>query len=352
MANVSYVPTVHYDRKIHRKITNTVGSELSNLGRPCYYPKISRYFSDTLSDLKLELDDLKRFKNTNIGKRYASFSIISDKQTLLLVVGIVYFARQKKTDISELFFLYLALKFHSNLMYRQFKFCQPDAFAMALERISHKHLYKVQNGIPPTIQYLAKAEYKKYAKVLGSNKLTDESIIRMVYALRTRLSQSIKSFAETYYKIVEEGRKQTTSDEHDDKLQRVADKIAMTMCTYGQVDKKAMSQAILKSGIRKELGITIASEISDPDSKDDVKFLLVLMHRLSDLKNVCIESRRLFMVRKVESGQKVGNYSPRDQIMKIIKSLPSSYSLRTVHDSQVIIFVSHYMTLFLQKRIC
>lgn len=352
MSKISYVPAIQYDRKIHRKVSTIVGSELSNLGKVCYYPKMVRYFEDLISELQLTNEDIKRFKETNIGKRYSSFSILNDKQTLMLVIAIIYFARRKQLDVSELFFLFLAVKLHSNLMHKHFKFCQPDAYAMALERISHKHLYKVKGGIPSAIKYVSDTEFKKYRIVLGSNRLTDDSIVKMVYALRTRLSQSIKSFAETYYKITEEGGGHTTSEDVEDKLERIADKIAMTMCTYGQVDKGAVSSAILKSGIRKELGLTIASEMSDPDYKDSIRFIIILIHRLSSIKNICSESKRLLIVRKIESGQKVGNYAIRERILELINGLPSAYSLKTTHKSQVVMFVSHYLTLYIQRRVC
>ena len=87
--------------------------------------------------------------------------------------------------------------------------------------------------------------------------------------------------------------------------QLTADKISMTICTYGQIDKTALKEAIIKSRIRKDLAISIVSQVSMAEYKDKVRFIIILMSRLGDLKNVCIEEKRGKLLRKINSKVKI-----------------------------------------------
>lgn len=352
---LKYLPELQYNPTVHRKISQIVGGEISNFAKPCYYPKLVRYFKDIKSWLGITDNQIRMFISQNLGPKYRSMSIIKDTQTILIVMAIIYFLRASKRDISSLFYQFLALKFQYNLMHRQFKYCNPDIFAMALEHISHRHLYKTQGGIPSTISYLAAAEYKRYSKILGGPKLTDKNIVNFTYALRTRLSQSIKSFADAYYKIAAPGGARLRRDEEEtteDKLENISDKLVMNMTTYGNIDKAALIEAINVSGLRKELSVKIISELSVPEYKDQLKYIIKLMHRLGDLRSVCIKSKRLSLIRKISSGQKVGGHSLRDQFLKLFKQIPSAHCLTSIYDQQLVIFACHYFTLYFRGRIC
>jgi len=350
---LKFLPEIKYSPRVNKKVSQIVGNELTNLSKPCYYPKMVRYFKDLKADLGITDDDIARFKKENLSRKYASFVMMKDNQIVCLMMTFIFFAQAKKITISKLFFLYLNLVFQSNLMHRQFpKFCNPDAYALAFDRVSHRHLYKQKGGIPPTVQFISEAEFKKWHKLITGPRLTDESFVKMVYASRTRLNQSIKSFAEIYYKIAKDKSSQISGDDAESKLEGVADRIAMMMCIYGNIDKSALSNAILKSGIRKDVGIMIISELSTPDYKEQLRFIILLMHKLSGLNNICIEAKRLGLLRKIVSGQKINNYAIRDEMLKLLKTLPSSYTLNSLHNDQLIMFLSHYITLYLKGRIC
>lgn len=348
---IKFIPEIQPSNKLYRNMSKIVGDEITNVGSACYYPKLIKYYSDIRNELGLTEEQLKEFKS-QMTDYYQKFQILTDKQTLMSLISMIYFLRKRKPDISKVFMDYIAIKFHSSIMHKLFtKYCNEDAWIISLDRLSHKHLYRVKGGIPSTVQYISAAVFKRYESKLKSDKLTDTDLLKLVYELRTRLSQSMRSFAETYYKVIEDSSS-ASSDDPEDKLTRVADKIAMSIATYGNVDKYALTQAIFKSGLRKEYCMTLISEIGDPDFREKIKFIIILMNKMVALKNICKESQRLSLVRKIVSKQKVGQYSVRDNILNIIKDTRSAYILNTIKDDQLVLFLSHYLTLYLKGRIC
>jgi hypothetical protein len=202
--------------------------------------------------------------------------------------------------------------------------------------------------------YLSDFDYNKNKSKLQSPELDDRDLEVIVYGLRTKITQSVKSFAQLYYKIYESGS--TKSSGEDDEVRGstlVADKISMTMCTFGQIDKDALSKAIIQSRIRKDLAISIISQISVSEYKDRIRFIILLISRLESLKVVCIESEKLKLIRKINSNVKIGNkYNLKEEIKNLLYSIESGYQLKNIYDIQLIMFFSHYITNFLRNRIC
>lgn len=346
---IKFIPELQPSNKLYRNISKVVGNEIASVGTACYYPKLIKYYPDIRSDLGINDAQIKEFK-LQMTDYYQKMSILTDKQTLMSLIAMIYFIRRRKPEITKVFMEYLAIKFHSSVMHKLFpKYCNDDAWLLALDKLSHKHLYRVHKGIPSTVQYIAGAVLKRYTSKLRSNNLKDHDLLQMVYELRTRLSQSMRSFAESYYRIMEEPEK---GKDTEDKLVGIADKISMMITTYGNADKTALAQSIMKSKLRKEYAMTLISEIGDPEFREKIKFVIVLMNRLVPLKNICKESQRLTLIRKIISNQKVDRYSPRDSILEIIQDTRSAYMLNSLNKDQLVSFISHYLTLYLKGRIC
>jgi len=345
------------ETQINRSISKMVGYEFSYISKTCYYPKLIKYKEDITRLTQITDDDIKEFRKS-LSQKYGSFAILTERYTVMLLLAQIHFAQKKKTTISELFFYVMAIKFYSSVLHKGLpKFCSNDIWNRALENISPKHLFKSKNGIPNAVDYLTKEVFKKYISSISKNKIDEHTVFRMVYELRHRLSQSTKSFVGVYYKIAEEVQKKSLNAEEGQEevadIQLASDKISMSMCTFSQIDETSLKQAILKSGIKRELGYLMVSEFSAVEYKDQIRFITILTCRLSkNLNNFCQEQSRNNTIRKIANGSRFGNYVIKDQIIKLIKSLESGYRFKTINKNQLVIFFSHYLTLFIKSKTC
>jgi len=344
------------DAVVYRYISKIVGTEISNLSLPCQYPKLIRYISDLQNYLGVSNDDIKQFKS-KIETKYKTFDIYNDKYTVLLIMAVLHFSRKKKYEIAKSFFLFLSLKFYSSRIHMHLsKFCNDGIWMLTLDRLSPRHLFKTNKGIGNAISYISDFDFNKNKSKLEDINLKDIDLVGVVYGLRTKIAQSVKSFAQLYYKLFEDGKSTSLSSEDGEEVagtQLVADKISMTMCVFGQIDKTALSNAISQSRVRKDLAISMVSQLSNSKYKDSIRFIIILISRLDSLKNVCIESKKNKLIKKINSKVKVGGkYIIRDEIKNLLYSLESGYQLRTIYDAQLVMFFGHYLTNFLRNRIC
>jgi hypothetical protein len=354
--------TMSYPEKVdevacHRYISKVVGAEYSRLTKPCYYPKLTIYFQDIQEITGFTNEHIETFKK-GILDPYSKYVIYNDKYTVLILMCILYFFVVKKLDTAKLFYQFLAIKFYSSRFHIHFKFCKDDLFVMALEQLSHKHLFKVKGGVGSAIDYIYRTEYEKYQYTLSKpvKNISDKELVAMVYSLRTRIAQSVRSFAEVYYKIFEkgEGIKKTKEEEEEGESGSAlaADKYSMIICTYGQIDKLALGQAISQSGIMKGPAVSIVTQFSTSENREKLRFIITLITRIEKITNICTETGRNRIIRKIISDVKFNNYSVKEEIKDLIYSLDSGYQFRTLHVPQLVMFFCHYLTLFLKYRIC
>jgi hypothetical protein len=343
------------DSKVYRYISKILGNELTETSKPCHKPKLIKYFSDLQYILGIDNDKIKEFVSGIVVPYPHIFKIYKDKFTVLLLIATIYYTRKGKFDIAKSFFTFLNLKFYSSRIHKHFpKFCNGDLWILTLDKLSPKHLFKTKKGIPNTILYIAEFDYNKNKDKLKSEKLQDKILGDIVYGLRTKIAQSVKSFAQLYHSMYEAGLSKTSSGEDQiGGAKLIADKISMTMCTFGQIDKGALSKAIIQSRLRKDLSISIVSQFSTSEYKDKIRFIILLISRVGDFKDICIETNRLKLIRRINSNYKIsGQYSIKAEIKNLLYSLESGYQLKNIYESQLINFFSNYITLFIGSRIC
>jgi len=343
-------------RELNRYISTIIGAELNDISRPCYYPKTIKYKNDLFARLNVKPADIKSFVK-QFDADIARFNMFNDDFTIVLLMATIYFAKTKRTELSRLSYLLLAIKFYSSLVHIAFpKFCNEDLWSITLTRVSPKHLFRDRNGVSNAVVYVSDALYRIYANILMKDEISSHEITRITFDLRHRLSQSVKSFAEAYYALQKSGIKGYPSEgdigtESTD-LHLVADKISMSMCTFEQIDDKAIEFALTKSGMRRDIAYSLISEISSVEYKDRIRFIVVLMGKLYLLKNLCKDSGRNILIRKIENEAAVGNYIVKNEIIKLLYETELGFRLKTFNKSQLVIFFSHYLTLFIQKRLC
>lgn len=345
------------DKKLIRYLASSIGAEITNISKPCYSPKVIKYKTDLLHLLGVSGVDIKYFLK-NLDSKYSRFDIFSDQYTISIIISMIYFSQNKKPEISKLLFHFLAIKFYSSLFHISFpRFCSDFLWNKTMDKISSKHLFREKNGAANALNYLVDILFDKYEIKISKETVSDYDLVRMVYDLRHRLSQSIKSFAELYYSTQKKDAAASSTldidESESDNLSLLSDKISMSICTYSTVDQDALKFAITKSGFKKEIATTIINEISDVDYKEQLKFILILIGKVSTYKYICRDAHRNTMIRKVAiNNEKVGNYVVSDEIFKFLKNTKLGYTLQGYQKRQVIIFFMHYVLKYIQRKIC
>jgi len=358
MITFTFSPEKQNDREIERLLSKMIATELTNMTRPCYYPKFTSYKKDLYAYLKITDADIKDFYR-QFRPQYGKFKIIKDHTTLLLVICVIHFTRTKKEKLATMLYELLAIKFYGSFLMKVMgKFCREDLWPQAVESLSVKHLYKRHNGIPGAISYIADLEYKKHKESFKRTRINDYELLQALQILRTRIAQSIKSFAEAYYRlynsketgIVSRDDRESESEQEREKL--IADEISNRITTYKQMDSVAFQRASMISGLRRDLCVEIVRSISTIEKKEELKFILILMGRIQPLKNVCIENKRMGFIRKLLAPTtKVGTHVYKDAVKDFMNNL-GIYSVKTADPASLQLFFNNYITLFLKHRIC
>lgn len=350
---------------ITKFLSKYVASELSKITKGCYYLKISKIWRDIIYLTGVDGTVIKEFK-THVPKEMLVRKALIHDTTLLTIINMIYFLNIKENELSKLFLYLLTLKFYGNLIHRQFtKFCDAEVWNLALDKISKKHNFQSQTGVSNAIIYLADKEFEKFRIKYESTNDDDKIWIYLnnfVYALRHRMSQSLKSFASIYYKVQQdENIKVKRSDPEDtssgeDKNKNISqsiDSIVTDIIAYRQIDKDLLSQSQSKSGIRKDLAGYLLNRISNGKLREELKFIIILMNKVQPLSEICLsERKRNNLIKKILFGAKIYEYEVKDQIYKFLKSIDIDSEIRSADKEQAITFILHYLTLYIKRRIC
>lgn len=354
MDNNVNLPIKISDSQMQQYVSRLIADEFTSISKPCYFPKFVRYKEEIINRTGFNNNLAKEFL-AGLSPKYNKFGILQDKYTLNLIMAMLHYTKTNM-KLARMFYQLLALKFYSSIAHRFFpKYCQDEIWDSTLETISPKHLFRIKHGISNAVGYISTVLFDRYSPKLKTPKIDDYDLIRTVYDLRTRIFNSFRSFAEAYYKINESRAIKTiASVEKDDiiDIQLVADKVSMSICTFGQVDQNSLVLAINRSGIRKDVATTIISDISSVEYQSKMKFILILIGRLSPIKDVCRDTTRNNLVRKIEMGRKIGNYSAKEEMLSLMYSTENGFRLKTMNSSQLVIFLSNYILKYTSTKIC
>lgn len=343
---------------LKRVLSKIVSKELSNLTQPCYKTNMAQYMSELKSALGIDKSDVKTFYESLEKQYIRKFGIITNEITSIIFLAIIFYARRRNNDIVQTLYYLLAIRFHVNVVSKHFqRYCKEDIWETALEEIYYKHLFKVRGGISNTLVYLANEEFRKRYSTLQRESMTEAQLLDFVYALRSRIRQSMESFAQRYYKIDEEKRRtitgQTDEDSVIDDIQKLSENLANSICSYKQVDRTALNEAMSSSRISRDIASKIITDLSTVKYKEQLKFLIVLIDRTEKLKNLCVTSKRNLTVRRIiQNRQRIRNYSIYDEIMKIVKDLPIYKNISSTNESTLVSFFISYLLNYVKNKIC
>jgi len=233
-----------------------------------------------------------------------SYRLLHDPYTTLLILITQEFLRNKDLAAAEATFHLFALKYYTNRLYihttpkrSKSHICQPDVFQSAFDRLSRNHMFSKQRTVPNSIMYYSRAVFKRHLDDL----ITDnaEGLHKMIYSLRTRIAQSVRSFFNKYYEIDEE-KKQTKSKEdvdydqaHETKLRNFINKITNDMCVYGKIDSGAIDVASRLVKFNKKLSQEYIKDLSRPEFSEQVETVLYLL--LKDVNDISVIQSTKFL---------------------------------------------------------
>jgi hypothetical protein len=254
-------------------------------------------------------------------------------------------------------------------MNKQIQFCNKDAFKYALENIAKTHLFVREGTIPNALVFLSREMEKAYTKDIINKDVN--RVILFITVCRTRVSQSIKSFAELYYHASKEGLgiRQPKEDEEErgeiqhqqlERSSRVINSVVRKITVYRVVDKKAVEMAKNLTKIRSSLATMISSNITDVKYADDLKTILELF--VKDLQNVsylCGDEfftyvKSLMAIKRTKSiiyFKKQIN----DLLLSVLKTLKyeKEYNKLTKQTQSLInLYLAFYLTIVFRNTIC
>jgi len=360
----------------HRNLKQTISKiavgELSKISEVCYYPPLKAPFFELLHATGLEEKDVREFSKRFWQKHPArGWNLHNVPATMLLIFIMHYFLLAGDKEAFTLTLLYLFVRYYSNIMNIQIKYCNENTFRYALEKLTKTHLFVREKTISNGILYFAKELTNKWIKDI--EKADVDSIAKFITEARHRLNQSIKGFAKSYYSASEEGhgikiQREPESEEEMGILQykilergkRAIEETIKRITVYRQVDKKALDDSKSLTKIKDSVAILLATKLTDLKYSENIK--IILQQYLKELKNIkmlcgsefVLYVRHLMAVKRT----KLTVYF-KQQVDVLLQSLLKDLKQSNWYESltpqtkfSVNSFLAYYLTMFFRNTIC
>lgn len=357
---------------LQRVMLKITSSDVNDLSRPCYIPGHKKEYYTILNATGLMDKDIKEFaKRTFKGTIAESFNITNEPGTNLLLFIMWYALKHKNNTLYHATLVYHMIRQYGHVMQRHFKqFCSEEVFSYSLETLTKTHLFSREKTIANSLFHLAKELQKRYTKDIQTFNI--DGIIQFVSASRHRISQSVKSFAEHYYRAWKSGdalKTQTdVSDDEGNQYQnqsmergkRVIDATVKNLTIYKTVDKRAMEESIKITRIKTGIAELITKEVNDMKYADNIRLILQLFVKdVTDKSMFCGRKyydyvKRLMAIKRTRS-RIYFKQQVNILLMKILKNIGqlqtfNSYTTQT----QYIInsYLAFYLTMAMRNTTC
>ena len=289
---------IKYTPELQKLITRLAATEISAISQPCYFPPLKKSYNEMLMEIGLTDQEVKAFiRRMLAGSASVDFRIMNDSATILLLLIMHIFIKKKNTVGLSDALVYHMVRQYSHVMNRQFpKYCNADVFRYALNNLTKTHLFIREKTIASSLVYLAKEVLRRFAPAI--QKWDVEQLVQFVYISRHRISQSVKSFAETYYQADKEGHGIRTQIEPSDddegntfqyqiveRGKKLIDEISKKITVYRYVDKAALDFSLEFTKVKTEIASSIMREMAHPQYAEEIRMLLTLYIRKMEEKN-------------------------------------------------------------------
>lgn len=357
--------------KLRRFITTNAARELSALSKPCHYPKTKRFYFELLNILRLKDKDFKDFVKRNYkGTKAEKWNLWKDAGTNMMVFIMYLFLKHKDEKGFASAMVYHMIIQYSRLMHKQMKYCHEDTFKYTLDNLTRTHLFFREKTIPNSLFYLANILKDKFKKDIAEWNV--EKIIAFIGVARHRISQSVKSFAENYYRYRKDGAViKTRNEEPDDEAnvyqyqsiergQKVVDDVSKKITIYKIIDRKSFDEAKRISKVKTSIATLIADKLTNESNFNNIKMALQLyLKNLKDVRMICgseyINNVKKLMAIKRTTAQLYFKAQIKILLMDVIKdmSFTKEYEKYT-SQTQFIInsFLAFYLTGMVRNNLC
>ena len=359
--------------KLELFINNNTARELSQISTPCYYPKTKRFYFELLKILDITNKDVKAYvKRTYKGTKAEKWLLWQDVGTNLLLFVMHLFLKNNKRKAFISTVTYYMIIQYSRLMHKQIKYCYEETFKYTLDHLTHIHLFHRETTISNAILYLGNEVRNRYEKDIKNWDI--EKIILLISVARHRLSQSIKSFAEHYYKNRKEGlgfKTQIEDPEDAEKAnmyqfqiqqrgQRVIDNVLKKLSVYKFIDKKSIVEAKKYSKVKTSIAILIANKLTDVKYQEDIKIALqMFIKKLTKIEMICGNQYPTYMKSLMGIKRVSAQLQFKTQINILLKKLIKSTEFEKIYEkyttqTQYIInlYLAYYITGIMKNMLC
>jgi len=343
--------------KLQHTINTIVSREHVYIDKPCYKLSMTKYANLIFNNTNYS-DDLYNNFIHQLSANFRKFEILNDRLTVLLIILILYLNSNKKQSINDKNFIksivrLLAFKFYGSSIFKQLKFtCSSFFWQEALKRLNQSHLFQATGSISNGLIYIADTTFDRYSKYIKLP-CDDAILMKFISELRSRINQSTKSFMDRYYDLIKQG-KQKIEDEHtaQEQTELIISKISTSICTFGEIDEKAIDKGIVRTNISKDLAENLISELSDSEYKQKIEFILILISRLTKFKNLCNNRYIEGLIRQINSNTTILNYKVADEILKLLYTTTQYTELKKLDKPTIITFFVTYLSHYIKNRIC
>ena len=357
---------------IRNRLTKIVSSNLANLVKPCFKPSLQTHYFELLRLSGLTDKDVKLYsKNRWKGRQEAKFLNHLDPKSNFYIFLMTYFLRENDIHSFKLMMIFYIIRHYRSRMDIHFpKFCDENLFKYTLEVITKTHLFAREKTIPNALYFIADEMIRKYKDGIKNDDL--DKISLFIQESRTRIRQSVASFAETYYKANEQGVKIKTEEdpsedeenehqyESEEKSLRAIDEVTRKITVYKFVDKKAQEEAKKISRINTSTSIVISNNINNVKYADDIRIILKLFTKdMKSVKEVCgkefYKYVRSLMAIKRQKAKVYFKQQVNALLLKVLqdtKSIKNYDKLTTQTQFLLNLYLAYYLTLLFRRTIC
>ena len=361
---------VNYN-KLKSRIHKIAASELTKLVKPCYYPEYKKYESELYRLLGVTKKDMQEFvKRFWKGHPASKWLLEKDPYTMAIIVSMRIFGEKKDMVPFTSAVTFLCIKYYRSWMDKMMQYCNEPAFRWALDNVTKTNLFAREKGIANALYFLAKEEQKRFSKGIITGDQNETS--KFIRECRGRIGQSVKSFAETYYKAQEAGigiSEIPDTDDDDEMAElktaaerhvRVIENTTKKICVYRVIDKKSMDNARKLAKVNEALAEQIIQELTNLKYIDNVRIILQLfVSKVKTVKDVCGKDYPTF-VRKLMGIKRTKErifFKQQVNVLltKIVKEIKYDKDFKNLtNQTQFIVslYLAYYITGVMKNSLC
>lgn len=357
--------------KLRSEMLRVAATSLSDLSKPCYKPPTKTYYYQFLSLANLTEKDIKEYtKRQWSGRKEIKFQLHMDPLTNFYIFLMQYFLQHRDITGYKAAMLFFMIRYYRALLDKHFTYCEEEVFNYALETLTKTHLFSREKTISNAIYFISNEMVKKYTEDIKTNNL--DEISKFIQESRSRLSQSIKSFAEAYYAASKEGsRIKTSASPTDDeenafqfesmsKTERLIEEITRKITVYKYVDNTAKEEAKSITKVNITIADALVNSINDVKYTENIRLILKLFIKdLTEVKQICGKDYYLFVRNLMAIKRTSAQIYFKQQIYVLLEkvlqqeNLKDNYGQFTSQTQFLInLFLAYYITMILRKTLC